>query len=378
MTSLVPPVRSRPGQCPVTAGSDSRTWLLSAAARWQGRKMQCWEKFTSKNMLSMATGAGAIYLLYRTIQAGLNSPAFSMEPVSIAKLAVQQENLGPKDSGELRRLLMSLNQKQDEYAKSMILHSITRCVYLLESEASACSYEDIRLMASYLDDRDKDVKIHALNALKAFAGIRKFRIKIQEFVPKILELVTSYWDAELHIAGLRLLNGLPLPDHTHPLLRRAMPALMEIVQTGSSLAQVQVLKLLSTLAQKEDLLYDILNCQVHADFLNLFHASLSGNLLREVLVFAERLSEGRLTPQYQSVHWEYNELSLHEALFGDSSRLADRLLALIVHPEEEVQIQACKVILSIQLSKEEAATISTAQRVQSSFFDTDEEDLCES
>lgn len=117
---------------------------------------------------------------------------------------------------------------------------------------------------------------------------------------------------------------------------------------------------------------------MHADFLNLFHASLSGNLLREVLVFAERLSEGRLTPQYQSVHWEYNELSLHEALFGDSSRLADRLLALIVHPEEEVQIQACKVILSIQLSKEEAATISTAQRVQSSFFDTDEEDLCES
>uniref|UniRef100_A0A7M4E415 Uncharacterized protein n=1 Tax=Crocodylus porosus TaxID=8502 RepID=A0A7M4E415_CROPO len=38
----------------------------------------------AKNMLSMATGAGAIYLLYRTIQAGLNSPAFSMEPVSIA------------------------------------------------------------------------------------------------------------------------------------------------------------------------------------------------------------------------------------------------------------------------------------------------------
>lgn len=31
---------------------------------------------------------------------------------------------------------MSLNQKQDEYAKSMILHSITRCVYLLESEVS--------------------------------------------------------------------------------------------------------------------------------------------------------------------------------------------------------------------------------------------------
>lgn len=56
-------------------------------------------------------------------------------------------------------------------------------VYTLLFQASACSYEDIRLMASYLDDRDKDVKIHALNALKAFAGIRKFRIKIQVSVP---------------------------------------------------------------------------------------------------------------------------------------------------------------------------------------------------
>lgn len=42
-----------------------------------------------------------------------------------------------RDSGELRRLLNSLESKQDEYAKSMILHSITRCVYLLEAEVSA-------------------------------------------------------------------------------------------------------------------------------------------------------------------------------------------------------------------------------------------------
>lgn len=42
-----------------------------------------------------------------------------------------------RDSGELRRLLNSLEYKQDEYAKSMILHSITRCVYLLEAEVRA-------------------------------------------------------------------------------------------------------------------------------------------------------------------------------------------------------------------------------------------------
>lgn len=30
-----------------------------------------------------------------------------------------------------------------------------------------------------LDDKDNSVKIQALNALKAFSGIRKFRLKIQ-------------------------------------------------------------------------------------------------------------------------------------------------------------------------------------------------------
>lgn len=88
--------------------------------------------------------------------------------------------------------------------------------------------------------------------------------------------------------------------------------------------------------------------QVHTNFLNLFQVKQPGSLLFEVLVFAERLSEGRNTPHYRAVKWHYNEQSLHEALFGEKSRLADRLLALVIHPEEEVQIQACKVIVSLQ------------------------------
>ncbi|XP_028335177.1 armadillo repeat-containing protein 12 isoform X1 [Physeter macrocephalus] len=262
-------------------------------------------------------------------------------------LAIEREQHG-RDSGELRRLLNSLECKQDEYAKSMILHSITRCVYLLESEASACTNDDITLVGSMLDDKDNSVKIQALNTLKAFSGIRKFRLKIQEHSIKVLELISTIWDSELHIAGLRLLNNLPLPDFAHPQLRRVMPALMEILQSDYILAQVQAARLLSNLAQKNDLLYDILNCQVHSNFLDLFQSTQPGSLLLEVLVFAEWLSEGRSSPHYHAVKWHYNEQSVHEALFGDDSRLADRLLALVIHPEEDVQIQACKVIVSLQ------------------------------
>ncbi|XP_044632475.1 armadillo repeat-containing protein 12 isoform X3 [Equus asinus] len=302
-----------------------------------------------KSIVGLAMGAGAIYLLYKAIKAGIKCqpPLCSNSPICIARLAIERERHG-RDSGELRRLLNSLECKQDEYAKSMILHSITRCVYLLEAEASACTTDDIVLVGSMLDDKDNSVKIQALNTLKAFSGIRKFRLKIQEQSIKVLELVSTIWDSELHIAGLRLLNNLPLPDFVHPQLRRVMPALMDILQSDYILAQVQAVRLLSYLAQKNDLLYDILNCQVRSNFLNLFQSTQPGSLLFELLVFAERLSEGRNSPHYRAVKWHYNEQSLHEALFGDESRLADRLLALVIHPEEEVQIQACKVIVSLQ------------------------------
>nr|KAF6503903.1 armadillo repeat containing 12 [Rousettus aegyptiacus] len=166
------------------------------------------------------------------------------------------------------------------------------------------------LVGSMLDDKDNSVRIQALNTLKAFSGIRKFRLKIQ----------------------------------------------------------VQAIRLLSSLAQKNDLLYDILNCQVHSNFLNLFQATQPGSLLFEVLLFAERLSEGRNTSHYRAVKWHYNEKSLHEALFGDESRLADRLLALVIHPEEEVQIQACKVIVSLQCPQDMQVRPSFCQ-ASHSYFD---------
>ncbi|XP_009203255.1 armadillo repeat-containing protein 12 isoform X2 [Macaca nemestrina] len=325
-----------------------------------------------KSVVSLATGAGAIYLLYKAIKAGIKCkpPLCTNSPICIARLAVERERHG-RDSGELRRLLNSLECKQDEYAKSMILHSITRCVYLLEAEASACTTDDIVLLGYMLDDKDNSVKTQALNTLKAFSGIRKFRLKIQEHSIKVLELISTIWDTELHIAGLRLLNNLPLPDYVHPQLRRVMPALMEILQSDYILAQVQAVRLLSYLAQKNDLLYDILNCQVHSNFLNLFQPTQPGSLLYEVLVFAERLSEGRNAPHYRAVKWHYNEQSLHESLFGEESRLADRLLALVIHPEEDVQIQACKVIVSLQYPQDLRSRPSSCQPSRSYFKNTE-------
>ncbi|XP_053103480.1 armadillo repeat-containing protein 12-like isoform X3 [Hemicordylus capensis] len=259
--------------------------------------------FTRQNVVLVVTGAGAVFLLAKAILAMFRSPPYRPESSNITRLSVEyRPSLTARANipGELRRLLQSLSPHLDDVTKRTTLHTITQCILLKESEANACSYEDLKLVSTFLDDGDKAIKTEALNALKAFTNIWRFKIKIQ----------------------------------------------------------VQLLRLLSTLAQKEDLLYDIMNCRTRPEFLSLFQPSLPGNLLFEMLFFVERLSEGRLTPQYQSMHRQYSDQSLHEVIFGENSRLSDRLLSLIIHPEEEVQIQACKVILSLRLNKEESKVVS--------------------
>ncbi|MBW04864.1 Armadillo repeat-containing protein 12, partial [Eschrichtius robustus] len=139
-----------------------------------------------KGVVSLATAAGAIYLLYKAIRAGIKCqpPLCSASPICVAREC----------------------PRPGERARPQEEHSI-----------------------------------------------------------KVLELISTIWDSELHIAGLRLLNNLPLPDFAHPQLRRVMPALMEILQSDYILAQVQAAQLLSNLVQKNDLLYDILNCQVRKE-----------------------------------------------------------------------------------------------------------------
>ncbi|OBS83738.1 hypothetical protein A6R68_22253, partial [Neotoma lepida] len=152
-----------------------------------------------KSVVGLATGAGALYLLYKAIRASIRCqpPLCSNSPICIARLAIERERQG-RDSGEIRRLLNSLECKHDEYTKSMILHSITRCVYLLEAEASACTTDDISLVGEMLDDKDNSVKIQALNALKAFSGIRKFRLKIQVSLDRVHRMFPGAGSFDLH------------------------------------------------------------------------------------------------------------------------------------------------------------------------------------
>ncbi|XP_020653566.3 armadillo repeat-containing protein 12 [Pogona vitticeps] len=326
-----------------------------------GKMMKYYEAISRRNVVNAATGATAIYLISKTLLAMLRSPPFNPARISPSGLSVESYSVSsPRMNapGELRRLLQTLRPNLDDDSKRTTLHTITQCIYLKETEANACTNDDIKLVASFLDDGDKITKMEALNALKAFTVVWRFKIKIQEYVPKIIELVTSNWDMNLQVAGLKLLNGLHIPNSTHSLLRRLLPNFMEILLVANTLAKVQVLKFLSTLAQEEDLLYDVMNCRAPPEFLSLFQPSLPGNLLCELLVFVECLSVGRLSPQYQSVDWQYSDNSLHETIFGENSRLPDRLLALIIHPEEDVQAQACKVIPSLRLNREESKMAS--------------------
>lgn len=73
-------------------------------------------------------------------------------------------------------------------------------------------------------------------------------VSLQEYVPKIIEIVTSNWDNNLQIAGLKLLNGLHIPDHTHTLLRTQLTNFMDILLTANTSTKVHNTQALSSLS----------------------------------------------------------------------------------------------------------------------------------
>ncbi|XP_035202757.1 armadillo repeat-containing protein 12 isoform X2 [Oxyura jamaicensis] len=248
-------------------------------------------------------------------------------------------------------LLEMLRAQQDGRSRSAILRSITRCIYLMDAKNPTCSPEHVQLVASCLHDQDRDTQIQALNTLRAFATQSLFTAQIQDYYPKILDLVVSSRDEEVQVAALRLLNALPVPPNIAPLLRRAVPNLVGFLQWDNTTIQLQVLRLLITLSRKEELLPDILNCQVQPEFLSLMNNSQPAKLLCEMLALVEVLHGGCAKPRRPSKSPQSGSCSLYEVLFGENSHLADHLLVMFVHPEESVQLHACRLIMSLQLYK---------------------------
>nr|XP_047926875.1 armadillo repeat-containing protein 12 isoform X2 [Anser cygnoides] len=277
----------------------------------------CWGTWTGRRVLSVATGAGAVYLLYRTVAEALSSVPGGTDRYRLES-PDHQDGL-PVEEVLSRRvceeLLEMLRAQQDGRSRSAILRSITRCVYLMDTK---------------------------------------------DFYPKILDLVISSRDTEVQVAALRLLNALPVPPNIEPLLRRAVPNLLGFLQWDNYAIQLQVLRLLIALSRKEELLPDILNCQVRPEFLSLMNNSQPGKLLCEMLLLVEVLHRGCAKPRRPSKSPKSGSCSLYEVLFGENSHLDEHLLVMFVHPEERVQLQACKLIMSLWLYKLDAEIAAAA------------------
>ncbi|KAI6072834.1 Armadillo repeat-containing protein 12 [Aix galericulata] len=220
---------------------------------------------------------------------------------------------------------MSLVPYRDGRSRSAILRSIARCIHLMDTEVKGtqwgqhkgtplrsgvlrfpspshpyhhpipipslphpipglvslqkptCSPEHIELVASCLDDHNRDTKIQALNTLRAFVTRSRFTDKVRDYYPKILDMVSCSRDMGVQLAVLQLLNALPM------------------------------------------------------------------------LLLLEVLHGGCTKPRHPSKSPKSDSCSLYEVLFGENSNLGNHLMVMFVHPDLTVQVQACKLIMKLQL-----------------------------
>uniref|UniRef100_A0A8B9C5L5 Armadillo repeat containing 12 n=1 Tax=Anser brachyrhynchus TaxID=132585 RepID=A0A8B9C5L5_9AVES len=307
----------------------------------------CWGTWTGRRVLSVATGAGAVYLLYRTVAEATRAPPCA------PGCCGSHPHPHPHPHPHL------LPIPSHPILSHLHPHPIPSHPGLASLQNPTCSPEHIQLVASCLDDHNGDTKVQALNTLRAFVSVSPPRL-LADFYPKILDLVISSRDTEVQVAALRLLNALPVPPNIEPLLRRAVPNLLGFLQWDNYAIQLQVLRLLIALSRKEELLPDILNCQVRPEFLSLMNNSQPGKLLCEMLLLVEVLHGGCAKPRRPSKSPKSGSCSLYEVLFGENSHLDEHLLVMFVHPEERVQLQACKLIMSLWLYKLDAEIAAAA------------------
>nr|XP_047925699.1 armadillo repeat-containing protein 12-like [Anser cygnoides] len=101
----------------------------------------CWGTWTGRRVLSVATGAGAVYLLYRTVAEALSSVPGGTDRYRLES-PDHQDGL-PVEEVLSRRvceeLLEMLRAQQDGRSRSAILRSITRCVYLMDTKVKGAA-----------------------------------------------------------------------------------------------------------------------------------------------------------------------------------------------------------------------------------------------
>uniref|UniRef100_A0A3B4BFI9 Armadillo repeat-containing domain-containing protein n=1 Tax=Periophthalmus magnuspinnatus TaxID=409849 RepID=A0A3B4BFI9_9GOBI len=298
-----------------------------------------------KALLGIVAGAGASYGLYKLISSSSfrkSRKGTRNDSSNVSTVSLQPGSLLAK---HLKTLLSCLQFSNSQDDKCRMLLTLANASAFVINQNLIREYEGIPIIAGFLSDPAADVRVQSLIALNNLSMNIENQEQLTVYVPKVLELIeTSPMNSELQLCALRLLTNLSVTDKHQHLLKDSIKLLLSLfVLNISVFFQVQTLKVLVNLSSNPDMMDDIVQVQAPASVLLLFDPRTVPAVLVRLLTFAGNLKAWRPSAQV-AAELRQNQDSLFRLMLDESSQLHSRVLPLLSHPEEEVRLQAARVL----------------------------------
>ncbi|XP_077598849.1 armadillo repeat-containing protein 10 [Stigmatopora nigra] len=326
-----------------------------------------------KTVLGLIAGAGASYCIYKLLSGGTLRKSGSCKvlassenkdnsvrpdsllskvsgldvvcPPNDASDVMTQQCAGDLEPQHLKLLLTRLKTSNNSApVKCQLLVTLGNAAAFTLNQNIIREYDGIAIIGGFLSDSAQEVKVQALHVLNNLCMNVENQEQLKVYVPQVLELMKmSPVNSDLQLGVLRLLTNLSVTDKHHHLLKDAVAPLLSLLVVGNVSVQVQTLKVLVNLSSNPDMLDDIVQAQAPASIMLLFDVQMASSVLQRLLTFASNLRAWRPSEQVAKEQ-QLQRDSLFRVVLDQSPELNRRLVALLSHPDREIQAQAARIL----------------------------------
>ncbi|XP_077453647.1 armadillo repeat-containing protein 10 [Stigmatopora argus] len=325
-----------------------------------------------KTLLGLIAGAGASYCIYKLISGGTlrksgsrkvvasrGNKGNSVRPDSLlskvsgldvvcppndASDVMTQQSTGDLEPQHLKLLLTRLKASNSTPVKCRLLVTLGNAAAFTFNQNIIRECDGIAIIGGFLSDSAQEVKVQTLNVLNNLCMNTQNQEQLKVYVPQVLELMEmSPVNSDLQLGALRLLTNLSVTDKHHHLLKDAVAPLLSLLVVGSVSVQVQTMKVLVNLSSNPDMLDDIVQAQAPTSIMPLFDTQMASPVLLRLLTFVANLRAWRPSEQVAKEQWLQRD-SLFRVMLDQSSEFNRRLVALLSHPDREIQAQVARIL----------------------------------
>ncbi|XP_063998609.1 armadillo repeat-containing protein 10 isoform X2 [Pogoniulus pusillus] len=248
------------------------------------------------------------------------------------------------DVDALQKLLHLLQATDDPLIQEQALITLGNSAAFSVNQNIIRNLNGLSIIGGMLYNCAPSVKEKALNALNNLSMNIKNQEVIQVYITQVCKNVESApLNSGLQLAGLRLLTNMSVTNDYHHKMVDFIPCFLHLLSAGTERTQIQVLKVLVNLSANAAMTRHLLRAEVPS-LLLLFDSCMNREILLRTLTFAANVKGKVNNGEGNTIQDQYSKDSVFVTLCRDSTPFAQKLAALLHHPDREVKEQVVRIL----------------------------------